>query len=434
MCYILHMIETPSYSADLIEYWCFGEIFQTTGIIVTANRYPIMRSLEPMSNAYPNPVLSTNTTSNIDLLRSCSNDNSSKHRLCEFTSIVSSNADKEPSDFWDAVRLGITLEPEERYHALERARMGKALPAAECGRWDQRIATRIGFASASGYRAARTVFTKGIPELKMLVEENVLKITPASRIAAKGEHRQRTAVRVIRVLHNGGYSKRIIGYAVQQLVTGSDSGCETLDRLSDEATIKELVEALRSDHATHRNGSRVTRRAVHTETSLEPERTLDEIQQLLKDFLFNTTADTPSQDKAENIAQQLLTIERLAENIRETIRAKTDKTGASSDGALRDRCRQLRETVQFFTHALRRTSRPIGTALSDELQCTFRNTTTILSTVADHIARHTSLSAARPARIPASKRLRVRCGNRSGASLAVTPRTSLSAVSGTCTV
>ncbi|MCD6459219.1 hypothetical protein J7L67_00955, partial [bacterium] len=150
---------------------------------------------------------------------------SPKRILTEISSLHPENK----INIWRQVEIALRLEKSEAKRAKMRSKSGRQLPKYECGRVRDLVACKTGFKSANSYIAAKTVYFNAHQDIKKIVEDNIIKLTPASKIAKLDTNIQIKAAAILRLIAtNFKNSKRSVSRFVNNLLSNPK---QDLDRL-----------------------------------------------------------------------------------------------------------------------------------------------------------------------------------------------------------
>jgi len=127
---------------------------------------------------------------------------------------------------WKKVKKGLDLEKIETDLAEKRCRAGRQLPVSTRGRVRDLVAVKAGFKSANSYVAAKIVYLNAHHEIKKIVDEGIIKITPASKIAKLGLNKQARNAKIIRMMANNLKNpKRAISFFITNLTKNQNTDC-----------------------------------------------------------------------------------------------------------------------------------------------------------------------------------------------------------------
>lgn len=292
---------------------------------------------------------------------------------------------------WQCVEQALKAEPDAKECAKKRVLSGKRASNGDFGRSEDIIARQFGFASANGYRFAKHVYYHGHASVKRLVEQGVLKMTPASRLAGLPPHLQQKAALAIGAAHMRGCSSRLIGRIVAVACSGDTIVYNTLHNAvmnaQDKASLTSVLSSCKSDDISEqRNGC--IKEVLH------------EVHTVLSEIIFRINSERAGMDDSSltDIYEELGRIEKLAAHMREHMGLNTGDEAFWQ--TMTERHTQLRGTVQFFSHYLLRKKIVVPSSLRDELSCSFHNAVVVLSCIAETLTFCRGDKRPRPASHP----------------------------------
>ena len=302
-------------------------------------------------------------------------------------SILPANNTCESCGIWSKVRNGLRMEKEETILAQKRSRAGRQLSSQSCGRVRDLVAVKAGFKSANSYVAAKTVYLNAHHEIKKLVDDQIIKITPAAKLARIEWNDQVKAAKIIRLMQTGMKNpKRAVSSFINNLVKFQDNKNECfLKNVSDkirngDTSLKQML-----DNCTVKN---IDNSLKNKKIENNPLQKISGIYESLSELvILNSEIALLDEKRVVDLDKKLSHIEKISKNFRNFLREKSSFFDDSFNDSVNHYRSQFIETVQFFAHSLVRNLNKTDEALLSDLHRTFHNSTTILYNVAAVTAR-----------------------------------------------
>ena len=295
------------------------------------------------------------------------------------------NLNKPVNDIWQKVKTGIELEKTETELAGKRCRAGRQVSGSSRGRVRDLVAVKAGFKSANSYVAAKTVYLNAHHEIKKIVDDGIIKITPASKIAKLDLTKQAQYAKIIRLmsitLEN---RKRAVSFFITTVLSENNQNIESL--------VTAIINGIQNGESSFKRilDNYMTKEKPGDESKPEPHmvKAISRIHESLGDLVISASEIARMDaDRVRDLDRKLSHIEKIAKNLRKYLREKSTVFEDSfNDSVLRYRS-QFIESVQFFAHTLSKNLDNTNEDLLSDLHRTFHNSTTILYNVAAVTAR-----------------------------------------------